>query len=674
MKKRVLMSSVAASVLAGMFMLSGCGSSSSTVADVIDSSNPTNTATPIASKPDSKTDDKTDNKPALDTRSCSVLKYVGSVSGVKVEAYDEAGDLIAVVTTDAKGEYCFSQKPAQVKVASESGKDDKMGSVTCVSKIVDFDEEMTNCVNITGFDADSSPLHSLNRAKQFRSFMGDVYEKMDIDFDVYDKAIRDSLTLSSIVEIEDKLLAVKVKTDKEGHADHNLSDGQKNIIKNIIELATSNSNDDVVSLAMFTFNEKAARVKATETNATLKALYNGDDKITEWINENRIILERYILANTPEDEKSRVYKAKPEGINLKIFANFIIDKIVELKAINFSGDSKDIVADLEKLGNKIPAASLGEHFLETEYIACGPVAQAITVSGDYNNTGLEFTNISSVHCECDTSVDKDHVDGNTSKAVTQFKMWTKGIFFNEKGLAKEFTRDKQYEHIIDSVEDLFNVKVALDINTTGIVSEKELLATIVLDVPNACDSEDGSKDEYMAVTFKLNASVPTSDKNMIFTLPDNSEIVFSSKMKHKDDKNVTTYPKELYTVTNVVSNELLRVENGVMKLDFMDLLDQAMAKANTANATAAAKIRDLLVRAVSNVDGDPTMTKTSISLIDMNSGKNFIANASTIDPSAYRLDLSGVDAYDKIFDDMRKSDTAVKAIAVKTCFGGRDEK
>ncbi len=671
MKKRVLMSSVAASVLAGMFMLSGCGSSS-TVADVVDSPNPTK-KTPVASKPDSKTDDKTDSKPGLDTRSCSVLKYVGAVSGVKVEAYDEAGDLIAVVTTDAKGGYCFDQKPAQVKVASESGKDDTMGSVTCVSKIVDFDEEMTNCVNIEGFDADSSPLHSLNRAKQFRSFMGDVYEKMDIDFDVYDKAIRDSLTLSSIVEIEDKLLAVKVKNDKEGaeHKDHNLSSGQKNIIQNIIELATSNSNDDVVSLAMYTFNENATRVKATETNATLQALYNGDNKITQWINDNRIILERYILANTPEDEKSRVYKAKAEGINLKIFANFIIDKIVELKAINFSGG--DIVADLDKLKNVIPAASLGEHFLETEYIACGPVAQAITVSGDYNNTKLEFDNISSIHCECDTSVDKDHVDGNTSKAVTQFKMWTKGIFFNEKGLAKAFTRDKQYNHIIDNVGDLFNVKVALDINSTGIVADKEFLATIVLDVPNACDSEDGSKDEYIAVSFKVNASVPTSNKDMTFTLPADSEIVFSSKMKHKDDKNVTTYPKALYTVTNVTDNELLSVKKGVVELDFIDLLDQAMTKANAANATAAAKIRDLLVRAVSNVDGDPTMTKTSISLIDMSNGKNFITNASTIDPSAYRLDLSGVSAYDTIFDNMRKSDTDVQAIAVKTCFGGRDD-
>ena len=656
MKKRVLMSSVAASVLAGMFILSGCGSSSSPVESV--AANPGKTQTP---KPDtSKPSEKPSEKPNLDTRSCSVLKYVGSVSGVKVEAYDEAGKLIAVVTTDSKGEYCFNQKPSQVKVASESGKDDKMGgSVTCVSKVVDFNEDVTNCVNITGFDADSSPLHSLNRAKQFRSFMGDVYEKMNIDFDVYDKAVRDSLKLSSIVEIEDKLLAVKVK-------DNNLSDGQKNIIKNIIELATSNSNDDVVSLAMYSFNENAARLKATETNTTLQAFYNGDDGVTEWINENRIMLERYILNNTPEDEKNRAYTAKPEGINLKIFANFILDGITELKVIDFSDNLKEALAQLEA---KIPAASLGEHFLETEYISSGPVAQAITVNGEYNNTRLEFTNISSIHCECDTSVDKDYVDGNSSKAVTQLKTWTKGIFFNDEGL--KLDRDAQYAHMKDSVKDLFNVKVKLDINSTGIVEPKTLLATVVLDVPSACDSEDKSKDEYIAVSFKVDASVPTADKNMTFTLPANSEIVFSSKMKYKDDKNVTTYPKAIYTVTNAVASELFSVEDGVMELNFIDLLDKAMAKAEAATPSSSKMLKDLLVRAISNVDGDPSLTKTSISLIDMNSGKNFITNASTIVPSEYRLDLSGVSAYDAIFDNMRKTDTDVKAISIKTCFGGK---
>ena len=683
MKKRVLMSSVAASVLAGMFVLSGCGSSSSTVA-----------ATPgdSVTEPE-QTVKKTvveEKKPDLDTRSCSQLTYVGSVHGVQVQGLDAAGEVFATVSTDENGQYCFSQKPTEVKIVAGSGVDSDLDkAVSCSSNAMNF-EEVTPCFTIAGFNEDTSPLHSLNRAKQFRSFMGDVYEKMDIDFDVYDAAILDALTKSSIVEIQDVLSAVKVKADKEGHGvDSNLTAAQKEIIENIVDISTSTASEDTVSLAMYSFNSSAAKAKKDyDGNATKQALSEGDDGVTKWINEYRLLIEKYINANTPEDEKNRsetVVAVEKAGINLKIFASYLVAQIDGGELKDKNGDDVDLdtaATALANLGKAIPAASLGDKYLKTTYIDCGPLAELITVEADYNKTRISFGNISNINCSsgCDT-VYANYLDGNKSKAVTELVMQTKGIQFNEEGL--KLTIPAQYDHINEYAGNLFNLNLAFDINSSGIVeSESPLLATVVIDLPNSCSGDD-AKDEYIAMTFTV---VPTGFDNAgngTFVIPEASNVVFSSKIKSINlvgDANVTTYPKMLASSPLALADrESFVVKNGVMNLNLIDLLDQIIVKAGT----SVGDIKDLVVRAVSNVDGDPSMMKTSISLIDISKASsdvaadikasNFITNASTIDPSAYRLDLSGVSTYDLIFDNMRKEDAAVKTVAIKTCFTGSDD-
>ncbi len=673
MKKRVLMSSIAASVLAGMFVLSGCGGSSSTISDVADSSGAKpSTNTPVTNKPDTNKPAEDEKKASLDTR-CATLTYVGEVANVKVEALDENGKVIGTATTDSKGEYCFNGEPFQIKVAGNGSDSELNRGISCSQDALDFVEgEKTDCYPISNFHELSSPLHSLNRAKQFRSFMGDVYEQMDVDFAVYDKAVLEALSMSSIIDIEKKLLNIHPTKDT------NLSAGQKNIIENIIDLTTSNSSEDVVSLAMFAFLDNAAKIKAENSDANKTGLFDGDGNVTQWINENRLMIEEYINKNTPEDEKNRAVDTNVTvaGINLKIFATMLVEKI---KDGTFKAGTPALLTALE---SAIPAASLGEHYLETSYIACGPLSEYITMDAKFTNKEMEFTNISNIRCEngCET-VYPSYLDGNKSAVVQDLVVNKKAIEFNSKGL--ELTTAQQYAHIIESTKDLLTLKLNFDMNKSVAIDSKNLLATVILDVPNACAGDDKSKDEYLALSFKV---VPTFDETNTtgsFVIPADSDVVFASKIKKVtkvvDGDDVVTYPALVASTKNVSEdNSSFVVENGVMDLDVITLLNIAMAKAESDSNVTIGNIKDLIVRAVSNVDGDPTMLKATISLIDMDkvdsavASSNFIVNGSTFDPHAYKLDGDS-SAYHDTFDKMSDADVAVKAITIKTCFGGSDD-
>ncbi len=533
-------------------------------------------------------------KPTVTRSYCGVVKNVGSVSGVKVTAY-QGSKILGTQVTDENGSYCFSatSAPTQISIDTLGGLDMSIGRfyTSCDSRKQVFDS-VSECVPIE-LNPDS-PIN-VEKAALFRSYLGHAYENMGIAFDDYDSKILEAL--KNATNINDLIMTLKsVK---------GLNSAQKEIIKYISRIV-DDSNEDTITVAMLTLD--------IVTQLDDGELENGDFNVTKWISENSGIVQEY-LSQYPSDTLG--------ALDIRSLALAIV--------INSDKDpSIQDITTLSALKEMIPFKTVAKCIPYT-YIECGLKTELLTFKGDYDKTGLELTDVRSVR----TSVAKVY----DSEVIKEFKLWENYLHFTSAGLNKNI--NDQFDLIEKQASSLFRFSFTPHINMTGLVNKK-FLGVIVF---NFVD-----KDEYLAMAFELNASVPSAD-NIILSMSKDSDVVLSYKVAG-DSVIVST--------RNEDENRFIATD-GTIEIDPIKYLKRALDKAG--NSDEVDEIKDLFVRHSSNKSGKPGVLVKYFSLIDLSNNKVFMKNSASFKPSDFNLDKNI--AYKKVLKDAGSS---IKAISVRSCF------
>jgi hypothetical protein len=614
---------IAITILASISIFSGCGNNKSiTTKEVVDK--------PVYSVDKPKQDNNTVTKKQS---YCAPVTNIGKISGAIVVS--EKGDK----AREVNGEYCFDEKPQTVKIASVGGVDSVLGITTkCDSRKLDFiSGEALECNSkIPDLNYDDTFLATKERAIMFRSYIGDIYELMGVPFNNYDPIILEAINSKNITSAQKILDDANVTGNKD-------SEKKEEIVSLMVDLVASPINRDVVTLAILALKSTA---QLQDGNFT-----NGDNNVTKWINDNRDVLEAYILAHSIDPK----VRATQEKIIIDI--RKLVTQIIKLKR------AKKLTTpiNLEELEELIELKTIMK-FTSSSDIVRGPITDIITLKSSFDNRGVTLYDIHFMN-KID-GVTKYYKDDNDNKEVELFTLFQEYIHFNKdiNSSLDKFTLIKDY------LKDIFTINLKLDYNHSKAlpIEGKDLLATLVLDFP--CKSECVDKSEYLTLTFPVH--VEEIDNELSFVIPADKNVTFTSKIWDiNSSSDEPTFTKSIVNVINEESNQLLQKD--IINVDIADYVNRASKKNYSSRPNLIKSIKNLLIRHSSNINGEPSPMIQYLSLIDISDPAviptTFIKNRAVIKPSRYNLDKSS-SFYKDIFTEMYQNNKPINAIAIKTCF------
>ena len=623
MKAKFLISTITIIVLATIFSFTGCGDGKTVTTPIIDK--------PVESTNNQETEEKKEDPVVTKKPYCVAVKNIGTISGAIVVS--EKGDK----GREVDGKYCFDEKPQTVKIAGVGGVDSILGITTkCDSMKLDFieDEALECSSKIPNLNYDETFLVSRERAIMFRSYVGDVYELMNVSFKTYDPIVLKAIEATNITSAKKILDDANITGTQNGTK-------KEEIVNLMVDLVASPINREVVTVAILALKSTA---QLQDGNLT-----NGDNGITQWISENRDIVEQYILAHDG-DAKTR---EKEIIIDLRKF----VTQIIKLQRTKMLGTPTNL-AELEVM---IDPNTIMKFNSDTNIIR-GPVADIITLKGSLDNSGVALNDIHFMNkIDGVTKYYENEDDKQTPELFTLFQEY---IHFKEdinQSLDK-YTLIKEY------LKNLFTINLKLEYNNSKELplKGKELLATAILDFP--CKSECADKTEYLTLTFPIHVEEKI-DGELSFVIEADKNITLTSRIWDTNETH-PSFNRSIINVVNHQSNQLL--ESDSIDIDIVEYIDRASKRADANHTDLAKSIKDLLVRHTSNARcGEPIPMTHYLSLIDITDSATipttFIKNNATINPSDYDLDKVN-SFYKDIFTEMYQNEKSINVIAIKTCF------
>ena len=626
MKAKILnITTTVAIIITTIFSFIGCGDSKTVSNPIIKK--------PIDSIDDPKKDDpKKDDSVIAKQLYCVPVKNIGNISGAIVVS--EKGDS----AKEIDGEYCFDEKPQTVKISSVGGVDSVLGVATrCDSTKLDFiEDEALECNSkVPDLNYNETFLVSKERAIMFRGYIGDVYELMSIPFDSYDPVILEAIEASNITSSKAILDDANITGDQN-------SIQKEEIVNLMVDLVASPINRDIVTIAILALKSTA---QLQDGNLT-----NGDNGVTQWISDNRDIIEEYILAHDGDVKTKDIQK------EIVIDIRRFVTKIIKLQRSQMLG----MPATLAELEEIIDPKTVMKFSSNTDIIR-GPVADIITFEGSLDSSGVALEDLYFMNKIDD--VTKYYKDDNDTQAPELFTLFQEYIHFKDdiNQSVDKYTITKEY------LENLFTINLRVDYNSSKAlpVGGKDLLVTAILDF--SCSSECSDKTEYLTLTFPLH--VEEDNGKFSFVVLADKNITLTSRIWDGNKSN-PLFDRSIINLVNLQSNQLINNNVlGVVDINIVEYIDIASKLADT---KLSKSIKDLLIRHTSNVNGEEPMPMTQyLSIIDITDSSvvptTFIKNRSTINPAKYDLDKAS-NFYKDIFTEMYQNSKEVNAVAIKTCF------
>ncbi len=667
MRKRVLMSSVAATVVASMFMFTGCNNSNSNKevkAAVVES-------TPVATNT-AQVKQKPVATPAA-RKVCTVVE--GGIAGVQVVGYDDNGNEMDRTRSDASGKVCFAESPASIKVVG-SGMNGNL-KTHCSGDAQEYIQDgEVKCAEVQ-----SSGL--IDNPEFFRSVVGSVYEAMGVPFKAYDKAILEALQEDKITGLLSKLQNVHYLDPMNRLVKMENTPWQHDLIEHVVNIYNSKvtlQTKEVVLTAlsglvkMGPVNVGSMREGLTLQDAQIVHLIDGQSDILRVDGNNGVakggLGQPAIVAAVPGTPHFNAhdtilrsierflesYQDVPGGINTKAVAIQFLNGNFAFR--NIGGTTGLTVVDTRhNLVAGVPQPATGQFIancIPGPFIECAPiselfVADGLNLANAATGDKMTFTNMSSV-CGSDfIKLDKDgnEIEGYETPAIFAHSM--KYIHLTERGkaLPLNLLYPQVRNHIANAVSmELSTVNVDIEENLldnhgdnrgdSAILARRSAphsgIASFVLEFPDACDHEDESKLEYLTVSYfadynptdargvPVNPALPFprnvgNGSWQIVPNPDllgNVNVLVTGRV-HDD---VTDKYDEFQAVLNLTPANIPDIVSGQSFNILSNLMNISSLNNGTANGIINAhQVRELLVKKFTDVDGEPSSFTTKFSMM-----------------------------------------------------------
>ncbi len=583
MKESVLIRIVGGLLLMTFLLFSGCGSGSD---PIIKSSKDSNTtkqqeearkkaAIDAANKKiaeekakkeaeEAEALKKAEEEAAKKKRYSGYVKNIGNISGIQVRAFDDKGHLVGTTTTDKDGKYTFelSNPPSYIQLV-DSGLETLNDYASYITKCTNEKQKFQSDVAIECQPMSIYTGSDLNatQAKFFRTYLAHAYDSMGILDKNYNpkiiEAIKDAEDIDGIVKLLNKITG--------------LNTVQKSIIENVARIV-SGVNTDTSTTAMLALDI----VLKLDNNSKLK---NGDGGVTEWLKLNKTVLEDYIKENPNSDIQTLALRLTQQ-----------------IQKGELSGTT-----DLADLKSKIKPEDVAKCDVATSEV-CFPRPELFIFKGSYDKSGVDINNILTI-----TTVFEK------TKNLSEFKIFDDYIEFKKSNLNY---KSNQFDKISNNKNNLFNIHFMPDVNKTDMAGKK-LLAVSIFEFFE--DNDESKASEYLTIAFPMDANV-SSDNNLTFFVPADSDIFFFSKIKEG-----TKYEKTAVKLENS-NKKAFDSDRGHIVFDPMKYFNDIFNRIN--DKTKKERIKKFIVTKTSNVGGVPGLFIKNLALIDISSSpwKNFIKN------------------------------------------------
>ena len=579
---------------------------------------------------------------------------IGAVRGAKISILNK-NSVIGSTTTDKNGIYKFKSTQANcdrgivsggIDLGLESGEQDDRSLDDSTQFTIASGQDHIN-INIIGNELRIISGCSIDNLtindKLYYVFAKEIMQNIGLD-DAKAKEIAalglpcSDITTSSVTRYNKEVIIAKAL--EEMTAEH-MTEAQKEVNRNVLnkvlgfyetELA---KNTDIARAAVHTVADAVDYLAEHSVNGDTNSNHPQHAIFTT---EDVYLLDKLLVPENITAIETAI-ATKPDASRTR-FGHTIAATFIDTKTLEDSGVNQGIAYNIPVAPDPSPKIDKTCMASTTPAVCRKPTDDKFLVAVDYDD--VNYTNSQGVHqrggallyqatAENGISIIR-HVNSNddAKNDIERVDIYRKFIVLNDA--AKALDIEDQYDLIKDEIKDLFTLDVAtFKLDQDRFTSPKTLLLTLVADFNDLKGQSEEEYHEYATVSFPVIVSRDDATETLTFTIPENTDAVFTAKENGQNPIILKADSKTTYIKSK---------KDGVSSYNIGELYTRMIAKINTENKeTILRKIKSILVKHATNY----TNVKIYATMNELEPGyymepkNNFVRNPGTFNPADFAL-------------------------------------
>ena len=594
--------------------------------------------------------------PKVSTANCDIsgiVTNIGPLKDAEVSIFNDKSK-IGAVSTDANGRYRFKSTQANCDRGIVSGGID-LGLESGEQDDRTFDDSVTfaitdhiNNVAVVSTQIRSSAINcditnlTIND-KLYYVFAKEIMQNIGLD-DAKAKEIAalglpcSNLATSSVGRYNKQLIIEKALEEMVAE---NMTVSQRQVNLDVLnkvlgfyetELA---KNTDIARAAVHTVADAVDYLAEHSVNGDTNSNHPQHAIFTT---EDVYLLDKLLVPENITAIETAI-ATKPDASRTR-FGHTIAATFIDTKTLEDSGVNQGISYNIPVAPDPSPKIDKTCMASTTPAVCRKPTDDKFLVAVDYDD--VNYTNSQGMHqrggvllyqatAENGISIIR-HVNSNddAKNDIERVDIYRKFIVLNDA--AKALDIEDQYDLIKDEIKDLFTLDVAtFKLDQDRFTSPKTLLLTLVADFNDLKGQSEEEYHEYATVSFPVIVSRDDATETLTFTIPENTDAVFTAKENGQNPIILKADSKTTYIKSK---------KDGVSSYNIGELYTRMIAKINTENKeTILRKIKSILVKHATNY----TNVKIYATMNELEPGyymepkNNFVRNPGTFNPADFAL-------------------------------------